>query len=247
MDKLDQFVGKYGPFLKQVRKRLMIVLLFFVAFFIVGFVFFRQIIAVFLGLFDLGQVEMIATSPFQIFSLAANAGFFLAIVLTLPLLLINLFAFIRPALKKEERRLILPLGLASLLLFILGFSLGLVLIRFLITGFSSSLAIAGVSNFWDIGLFLSQVLLTPALLGFIFQFPLALYFLLRLGIVRLKTLEEKRPLIIAGVFIFVVLLPPTDALSLVLMAVPILILFELTLFLLKRQMKRGGERICLAG
>ncbi len=232
---VEKLIYECQLYLTEARKRLLSTFIIFALAFLVGFTFFRQMIEWFFKIFNLGEVQIIITSPFQVFNLAVNTGLFLAIIASTPILIFSLVSFIRPALRKKERKLILPLLVSSLILFIVGFVFGLLLMRWVVLGFSQVFLTDKISNFWDIELFLSQILLTSAFLGLIFQFPLVLFFLVKLDLVKIKALKEKRPLIIVGAFVGVALLPPADGFSLVLMVLPVLILFELTLFLLRGQ------------
>ncbi len=231
-------LSDYTPYLGELRRRLLVVLLFFSIGFIAGFTFFRQIINHLVALFNFDAVDLMVTSPFQIFSLAVNIGLFLGLVASLPIIVYQLLAFIGPALKKEERKQIAPFGFLSLGLFGTGFVFGLFLMRWVIFGFSQTFNNSLVNNYWDLGLFLSQIFLTAAFLGVVFQFPLVIKLLVVTGVTSVEELRTKRRWVIAGSFILVALLPPTDAFSLVIMVLPLIGLYELTLALLARGSKR---------
>lgn len=222
-------------YIDEFRKRLVLFFIFFLVFFGAGFIFFRPMVAFFFQIFQLGESKIVFTSPFQVFDLAVNAGLFTAIVFSSPVLLFQLISFVKPALKKEEKKLVLPILASGLFLFIFGFVFGLILMRWVVYGFSQTFSTKQFSHFYDIELFLSQILLTSAFLGLIFEFPLVIYFLVRLNLVNIQFLEEKRLWVIAGTFIFVALLPPADGFSLIIMVLPVLLLFEASLFLLKRR------------
>ena len=87
----------------------------------------------------------------------------------------------------------------------------------------------GVANYWDISIFISQMVLTSALLGILFIFPLVITFLIRLGVMTVDFLKSKRRHAIVIIFIIVSLLPPTDGLSLVLMSAPLVLIYEFTI------------------
>lgn len=231
---LEGLILKSSPYVNELRKKLVLFFVFFLLFFGVGFIFFRPLVAFFFRLFQLGESKIVFTSPFQVFDLAVNSGLFLAIVFSSPVLLFQLVGFVKPALKKEEKQLVLPILVSGLCLFLFGFVFGLILMRYIVYGFSQTFSDQQFGHFYDIELFLSQILLTSAFLGLIFEFPLIVYFLVRLNLVDIKFLEKKRRWVIAGTFIFISLLPPSDGFSLVLMVLPVLLLFEVSLLLLKR-------------
>ncbi len=88
----------------------------------------------------------------------------------------------------------------------------------------------GIQNIWDIGMFLSQIVLTASLLGVLFEFPIIMTYAIRLNIVNVDILRNKRRLAVFCIFIFVTLLPPTDGISLLAMALPLIFLYEVTIF-----------------
>lgn len=88
----------------------------------------------------------------------------------------------------------------------------------------------GIKNIWDVGMFLSQIILTSALLGALFQFPLLMTLLVRFGLLNIALLKEKRRISYFIIVVFVTLLPPTDGLSLLAMALPLVFLYEVTIF-----------------
>ena len=85
---------------------------------------------------------------------------------------------------------------------------------------------------------MSQVLTTALLLGIIFELPVILFIAVKKGLIKLESIINKHIYIVAGVIIVATLLPPTDFISLVLISLPLVILFELTVFLLKKTAKK---------
>lgn len=92
---------------------------------------------------------------------------------------------------------------------------------------------------WDISLFFSQIMLTSALMGILFQFPVVLTILERFGLVNTAILKKNRRWAIMGAFVIPALLPPTDGLSLIMMAIPIILLFEITILLNKESRNKN--------
>lgn len=237
-NKKDRF--PYWPFISEIRRRLIVCLLVFLFGFGLGFFGFRQIINFFLSCFQLEATRIVITSPFQVLSLAVNIGLLAGLLFSLPVLVYQLVGFVKPALKTEERKLIWPFLAAGFGLFIWGFGLGFFLMRWVILGLSQTFLGHNVSNFWDIGTFLSQIMLTAFLIGLAHEFPLVLVLLVKWGLVEKKNLKKKRPVVVAGIFVFAALLPPTDAFSLILIALLLWGLYELTLVWIGGDSK-GGE------
>lgn len=232
---LKKLLRDFGPYVEELRRRLLVLVTLFVTLFIVGFVSAPSVIRVFVGFFGVDGVSYIVTSPFQAFSLSINIGLSAAFVGFLPLLLLQFYSYVAPALTKRERREIVKYAAASLGLFFLGFAYGVAVLEYavaLVVRLNEGL---GLQNLWDVSTFFSQVLLTSVLLGLLFQIPLALYIALRHGFVTTEVLARQRRMVVAVCVVIVALLPPTDGLSLVVMAVPLVGLFELVLFLGRRR------------
>jgi sec-independent protein translocase protein TatC len=89
----------------------------------------------------------------------------------------------------------------------------------------------GIGNILDISRLLTTVLLTSTLMGIGFQFPIILLLLMRIGIIKHDQLSKRRSWVYLGSLIFAILLPPDSILADILLALPLVILFELTLIL----------------
>lgn len=229
--KLHKFISKYSFYLEKIRKRLFFLIISFIAFFSLGFIFSGYIIKFFIRFFDLKLVQIITVSPFQFMNLAVNTGVFMAIILTFPLALLQIFSFLKNALTPREKNIFYKIALFSLLLFCLGFIFGIFVMKYVVIAVAKINLGLDIANMWDIGLFLSQILLTASLLGIMFQFPLVLNFLIKFGLVKADFLRKRRRWAIVASLGFSALLPPTDIISLIIMALPLILLFEITLLI----------------
>ena len=99
----------------------------------------------------------------------------------------------------------------------------------------------GIGNILDISSLLTTVIITSALMGIGFQFPLVLLLLMRIGIIKPHQLSKARKWVYLGSFLFAILLPPDSILADVLLSLPLIILFEITL-ILNRIFERRKER-----
>lgn len=231
---LDDFgdkITEYLPYLEDLRVRLYRGAILFCVMFIAGFFSTSFFLKHLLIALHVEGVTIATTSPFQFADLAMNCGFFMASLVVFPYIIFTLFSFVSPGLtKKEKSKFFLALP-ASIILFIIGFLYGVVLFYYGLN-FLAQLNIAlGIANIWDIGMFISQILVTATLLGILFEYPMILTLLIRSGFISTALLRSKRKLAIVTVFIFVALLPPTDGISLIAMSVPLLGLYEATLLL----------------
>ncbi len=173
---------------------------------------------------------MIATevaSPFLIpFKLTLST----AILLAVPVLLYQLWAFIAPGLYENERKLVFPLLFASTLLFFLGIIFAYFVVFPLIFAFLTQAAPEGVAVMTDISSYLDFVLKLFFAFGLAFEVPIATLLLIWTGVSSVESLTEKRPYIIVGAFVIGMLLTPPDVISQTLLALPVWLLFELGLF-----------------
>ncbi len=229
MEDIEPLTERYGSYLEEVRRRLYRVAIVFAGSFVLGLFSMSALLPFFVTLFTIPGVTVVATSPFQLLELAMSAGFFSAIVITIPFALQQAYAFLRDALLPAERRAMRWLVPLSLLLFAAGFSYGFAVMYFAIAMIAQVNIGFGIANLWNVSQFISQVLITSALLGAIFQFPLVLSALVRLGLVPAASLRRNRRVALAGIFIFVALLPPTDGLSFIVMSLPLVALYEVTI------------------
>jgi sec-independent protein translocase protein TatC len=192
-------------------------------------------------------MSMIATevtSPFLTplkFTLAA------AVTLTIPVLLYQIWAFVAPGLYRHEKRMVLPLIVSSVLLFYAGMAFAYYVVFPTVFGFFVNILPPGVQMMTDIKAYLDFVFSMFFAFGVAFEVPVAVVILAWMGIVEPDKLAEKRPYIIVAVFIVAAVLTPPDVLSQFLLAVPMLILFEIGLFVARRLRRRpepdeGGRK-----
>lgn len=242
MNNFQKNLTKYSSYLEELRRKLVFLVKIFAIVFAVGFFITSPAIKLILKYISIDGVTITTTSPFQLINFAMSAGFFLACVVTIPIFIFYLYSFLKPGLLPKERSLFvlsLPFGL---ILFIFGFCYGAGMLYYGVKLIAKINLTLGVANYWDISSFVSEIVMTSSLLGLLFLFPLILTFLMRLDILSVGFLKSKRRHAFAGVFILVSLLPPTDGLSLILMAVPLILLFELTI-LFNRKNSRGRNLI----
>uniref|UniRef100_A0A7C4R5D7 Sec-independent protein translocase protein TatC n=1 Tax=candidate division CPR3 bacterium TaxID=2268181 RepID=A0A7C4R5D7_UNCC3 len=223
----------YLPLLFEVRNRALLIIVFFIASFLVGLFYYEKIVSLFLNLLALKGATIVFSSPFEYMNLALNCGLIVSIISTLPLIIYQLIKFIKPALTEKEYRIFKRTIPLSLFLFLAGFYTGFWMMKYVGALSFSAAQKLGVVSYLNVSNLLSVVLLTSTLMGVAFQFPLVLIFLIKMNIVRRDTLISKRPLAYIIAIIFASLMPPTDFLSLILLTIPLVFLFEIVLLFTK--------------
>ena len=232
MEELKKNIEKYLPFLEDLRLRLYYGVVLFMAFFVIGFLSAGTILKQILGLVHVDQVTIAASSPFQFVNVAMDIGFFIAIMVCIPYIIYSFYIFIVPALTRSERIKLLKSIPLTIGLFIIGFSYGFFILSYALELLAALNISLGIANFWNISQFLSQMFITSALLGFIFEFPLLLALLAKMNIITPQILKNYRRVAYAMMLCFTALLPPTDGISLIAMTVPLVLLYEVTIVLL---------------
>jgi sec-independent protein translocase protein TatC len=163
------------------------------------------------------------TSPFLTpFKLALVSAMFLS----MPYILYQLWAFVAPALYKQEKKIALPLFCASVILFYTGMAFAYYLVFPLVFLFFTSVAPEGISVMPDIRAYLDFVLKLFMAFGLSFQIPIAVVILSWLGTVNPNKLATKRPYVFVLCFVVGMLLTPPDIISQALLAIPMWLLFE---------------------
>ncbi|MEH6594672.1 MAG: twin-arginine translocase subunit TatC [Colwellia polaris] len=171
--------------------------------------------------------QMIATDVASPFFTPFKLTIVLSIFITMPYILYQIWSFIAPGLYKNEKRLIAPLMVGSTLLFYGGIAFAYYIVFPVAFTFFSSVAPDGVTIATDISSYLDFVLKLFFAFGAAFEIPIAIILLCWTGVTTPDSLRTKRPYIVVGAFIIGMLLTPPDIISQTMLAVPMLLLFEL--------------------
>lgn len=228
---LSAALKKYYPFISELRKRIIYTVGVFLLATITGFVFYEQIIKYLIDILSLRGVNVVFTSPFQFINLSISCGLATGLVTVFPLIIFQLLSFLRPALKRKEFQTVASFIPLAIVLFVAGFSFGILIMRWQIQIFLSRASSLEIGNILDISSILSTVLLTSVIMGIGFQFPIVLYLLMKLGVLQPSHLHKWRKWVYLGSFIFAIMLPLDSVIADLLLTLPMIFLFELTLIL----------------
>ena len=184
--------------------------------------------------------NMVATEVASPFLTPIKLTLAVALVLTIPFLLYQLWAFVAPGLYKHERRLVFPLLLSSTILFYGGMAFAYFVVFPMAFGFFVHALPPGVTMMTDIRQYLDFVFSMFFAFGIAFEVPVAVVLLARMGVINPDTLAQKRPYMILLAFIVAAVLTPPDVFSQFFLAVPMIILYEIGVFFARR-MKRAAD------
>lgn len=222
--------------LQELRKRLIIILVTLTVFFIAGLYYSTTLISwINQALLKEHGIRLIVTCPLDFLYAQIKIGFFIALFLTFPLILHQALTFLKPGLKKGENKILKRLLPLSMLLLITGILFCyLVLAKFGITFLSGLATKAGVENLWNINTFITFIFTSCLAICAAFQTPIIIFSLNKLGVVSLETLKKKRKYAIVLMFIIAAVVTPTlDAVTQILVAVPLLGMYELSLLMIR--------------
>ncbi|MBI2049640.1 twin-arginine translocase subunit TatC [Candidatus Roizmanbacteria bacterium] len=238
---LKVLINKYSPYFFEIRKRILFTLSIFATATVVGFVYYEKIIKFVIDILSLKGVNIVFTSPFQFINLAISCGITTGLILVFPLIAYQILSFLKPALKYKEYRIAIKSLLFSIVLFLIGFLFGIFIMKWQIQLFLTKSVELGIGNILDISRLISTVLMISSLMGLAFQAPIIMLLLLRIGIIKHTQLSKKRLWVYLGSLFFTILLPLDSILADIFLALPLIVLFELTLLLNRIFEKRKIE------
>jgi len=155
--------------------------------------------------------------------------------------LYQVWAFVSPGLYAHERRFMMPLVIASTLLFLMGMAFAYFLVFPVVFGFITGYAPEGVAVMTDIGRYLDFVITLFLAFGLAFEVPIAVIVLVGFGLVQISTLKEIRAYVIVCAFVLGAIFTPPDVISQFMLAVPLWLLYETGIFLAGFIGKRKAE------
>lgn len=213
----------------ELRDRLLRAVIALVVVFVCLFPFAKEIYA-FLAQPMLAQlppgVQMVALEVTSPFFIPVKVTFLAALVIALPFVLYQVWAFVAPGLYAHEKKLVGPLVVASTVLFLCGMAFAYYLVFPLVFGVMKTFTPDGVSWMPDIAAYFNFVVNLFIAFGITFEVPIAVVLLVKVGIVTVAKLREVRPYVIVGAFIIAAIVTPPDVLSQLLLAVPLCLLYE---------------------
>jgi sec-independent protein translocase protein TatC len=171
--------------------------------------------------------NMIAIEVTAPFFVPMKVTMLVALLISLPNTLYQIWAFVAPGLYSHEKRLILPLVVSSVLLFCLGMAFAYFLVFPLVFTFMAAVTPSGVAMMTDIDKYLSFVLGMFVSFGAAFEVPIVVVLLVRIGVLSVAKLRTARPYVIVGAFVVAAIVTPPDVLSQTMLAVPLWLLYEI--------------------
>ncbi len=186
--------------------------------------------------------QMIATDVASPFFAPFKLTIVLSAFLSMPYILFQIWSFVAPGLYRNEKRLIVPLMLGSTLLFYAGIAFAYFLVFPVVFAFFTSVAPEGVVIATDISSYLDFVLKLFFAFGAAFEIPIVIILLCWTGVTTPNSLRKKRPFVVVGAFVIGMMLTPPDIISQTMLAIPMLLLFELGIIIASMYSKSSESK-----
>lgn len=177
------------------------------------------------------EASLIATDVASGFLAPIRLTFFIALFITVPFILAQIWGFIAPGLYRHEKRAALPLLLSAIVLFYTGVAFAYFIVLVPALKFFVMFAPDNVLPMTDIDSYLSFVLKLFAVFGVMFEIPVVTLILVLMRLVSVQSLADKRRYIIVGCFAVAAVVTPPDGASMLMLAIPMCLLFELGLLM----------------
>jgi sec-independent protein translocase protein TatC len=175
--------------------------------------------------------KMIATGVITPFMVPMKVTMAVSLIVSLPWVLYQAWAFVAPGLYTHEKRLVAPLIISSTLLFVVGVAFCYFFVFGTVFKFISDFAPKSIAVAPDIENYLDFVLMMCLAFGLTFEVPIVVIVLVRLGIVTVEKLKAIRPYVVVGAFVIAAVVTPPDIMSQLFLAVPLCLLYEVGLLL----------------
>tara|TARA_B100000242_G_C43048538_1_gene489598 strand:- start:775 stop:1542 length:768 start_codon:yes stop_codon:yes gene_type:complete len=240
----------------ELRSRLLNSLIFIFIVFIISYIFAEHIynflVEPYANAVKDNQISrrLIFTALHETFITYIKVAFFTSIFLGSPVLLIQVYKFIAPGLYKNEKKAILPYLIFTPILFLLGGILVYYLVMPLAINFFLSFETLGTNTTLPIQLeakvneYLSLIMRLIFAFGISFQLPILLNLLARIGVVNSDYLQKRRRYVIVIIFALAAILTPPDPITQVGLAIPLLLLYELSIFTVRfTEKKKENEEV----
>ncbi len=183
--------------------------------------------------------HLIATEVAGRFMTPLKLAFYTALFIGMPMILYQLWAFVSPGLYSNEKRLARPLLAAALVLFYLGCAFAYFLVLPAAFRFLTAVTPEGVEMMTDISHYLDFVMLMFFAFGLCFEVPVGVVVLAAIGVVNLEKLRNGRRYAIVGAFAISAFITPPDITSMIMLAIPMCLLYELGVLSVRWLLKSG--------
>ena len=228
--------------LGELRKRLIYSLIWIAGFAIVTYNFSEMIVKDMVK--KAPDMNFVFIAPAELFMVYIKIALIGALVLSLPFVLYNVWMFLSPGLEKNEKKIIMASLFSGGILFALGATFGYLVTLPITIKFFNDFSIDEVQSMISFSNYLSFAITMVLSFGLIFELPILMVILVQFGVVKTSFLKTNRKLMVLVIFVVAAILTPPDIVSQSLLAMPMLVLFEIGIFFSsiteKRKLKKNS-------
>ncbi|MFX3625451.1 MAG: twin-arginine translocase subunit TatC [Ectobacillus sp.] len=221
--------------LEELRQRIIKTLVAFIVFLIITFIFVQDIYDWLVRDLD-GKLALLGPSDILWVYMIISGIFALAV--TIPVAAYQTWRFVAPALTEEERKVTLSFIPGLFILFVVGISFGYFVLFPIVLGFLTKLSAGQFETMFTVDKYFRFMIHLSLPFGFLFEMPLVVMFLTRLGILNPMRLAKARKLSYFSLTVVSILITPPDFISDILVIVPLLLLYELSVTISKLVYKK---------
>lgn len=217
--------------LSELRRRLIICFVIVGIFSTIAYLFSGQLLNF---LVSPAQFTSLASlKPTEAFMARIKIAVIFGVMASSPIIFHQIWSFVRPGLKIAEKRVIPLLVCVSTILFLIGAFFAFFIVLPLGLKVLASFSGEEIVNIWSIGTYISFLIQITLVFGLVFELPLLILLLTKIGIVTPKILAQKRKYALILFFVVGAILTPPDVLSQLLVTIPLIILYEISIVLAK--------------
>jgi len=171
--------------------------------------------------------ELQAISPLETFTVRLKIAVMAGLIIALPIILFQLWRFVAPGLLDREKHVAAGLIFSATACFIIGGVFSFLLVGPMALRFLEGFATEEIKNMWSVSRYVSFILRLMLAFGIVFELPVAIFFLSKMGIVTPRLLRTKRRYAIVFIFVLAATLTPPDIFTQLMLAMPLILLYEI--------------------
>ena len=235
-DEKQAFLGH----LEELRRRLVVCAIAIGVGFVISYIFSKQIFSLFvLPLTKVLPAEstLIFTSLPEMFIAYIKVALICGIILALPIIFYQLWMFLAPALYQREKKYLVPFVLFSSILFVVGSLFGYLVVFPYGFQFFLSFATEDIQALPSVKQYFSFAIRLLLAFGVVFEMPVVVFFMTKIGLINPESMKRFRKFAVLGSFVLSAILTPPDVATQVMMALPLIVLYEVSIII-----SRGAHR-----
>lgn len=218
--------------LRELRKRVIICVVCLLVSFFVGLNFAPELVAILTGIGEAYGYTYIFIAPQELLMQYFAVAMLASVCITLPILIYQIWAFVRPGLRKNENILLVAALIFGLICFVLGVVFAYKVMMPFMLYFLMDLSVGSeITASISVQSYMSFVLSTFMIFGIIFELPVMSVLLTQLGFLKVKWMKKGRKFVIIAIFFVAAIITPPDVVSQIMVAIPVMGLYELSILI----------------